>query len=141
MRSFGIGGYYLNNNELVPTITQAFSVRLHTRLQTRHITVKEMMAVLHALQLWAQEFEGALLIIHGDNTGVVNGLQNLSIRGPALKPLQEIAMILALHDIVIESRWLPSEENLLADILSRGQWAKLADNKKHLQEIFPNRPR
>lgn len=138
---FGMGGYYLNENELVPPTAQAFSIRLHTRLRNKHITVKEMMAVLHALQLWAHEFEGARLIIHGDNTGVVNGLQNLSIRGPALSPLREIAMILALRQITIESLWLSSEENLLADILSRGQWAKLADEYKHLQEIIPNAPR
>lgn len=99
-----------------------------------------MMAVLHAVQQWAAEFEGAQLIIHGDNTGVVNGLDNLLIRGPALDPLQEVVMILALRDIVVESYWLPSEENLLADILLRGQWVKLADNYKHLQKIFLNAP-
>lgn len=139
--SFGMGGYYLHCGESTPPATQAFSVRLHTRLRKRHITVKEMMAVLHALQLWAPKLERTRLIIHGDNTGVVNGLQNLSIRGPALDPLREIAMILALRDIVIESIWLPSEENRLADILSRGQWTKLANNEQHLQEIFPNIPR
>lgn len=138
---FGIGGYYLNNGESISKIAQAFSIQLHIRHRKRHITVKEMMAVLQALQQWASKFEGARLIIHGNNTGVVNGLENLSIRGPALDPLREAVMILALRDIVIESRWLASKENLLADILSRGQWAKLADEYKHLQEIFPNRPR
>lgn len=49
--SFGIGGYYLNEGKLVPSTTQVFSVRLHTRLQKKHITAKEMMAVLHAMQL------------------------------------------------------------------------------------------
>lgn len=49
-------------------------------------------------------------------------------------------MILAVQDIVIESFWLSSEKNLLADKLSRGQWTKLADNEKHLQKIFPNKP-
>ncbi|MCJ1470059.1 hypothetical protein MMC07_008704, partial [Pseudocyphellaria aurata] len=77
------------------------------------------MAVLHALQLWTQALKGAHLKIYGDNTGVVNGLQNHSIRGPALQPLREIAMILALHDITIELLWLALEENRLADILSR----------------------
>lgn len=100
-----------------------------------------MMVVLHALQLWTGKFKSAQVIVHRDNTGVVNSLQNLSIRGPALEPLRKIAMILALHDIVIESQWLPSEKNLLADILSRGQWTKLADNEKHLQAVFPNAPR
>lgn len=139
--SFGIGGYYLNESESVPSTQQAFSIRLHTRLRMRHITVKEMMAVLHALQKWGHVFEGTRLVIHGDNTGVVNGLENLSIRGPALDALREAIMILAVRDIVIESHWLPSKENSLADLLSRGQWVNLADKYKHLQEIFPNAPR
>lgn len=98
------------------------------------------MAVLHALQKWTREFEGTQLIIHGDNTGVVNGLKNLSIKGPALDPLRDAIMILALRDIVVESHWLLSEKNSLADILSRGQWQKLADNHNHLQEVFSNAP-
>lgn len=134
-------GYYLNNGKSVSMATQVFSVWIHTRHRKRYITVKEMMAILHALQQWAVKFKGARLIIHGNNTGVVNGLENLSIHGPALDPLQEIIMILALRDIVVESCWLPSKENLLVDILLRGQWAKLANSYKHLQEIFPNAPR
>lgn len=135
---FDIGGYFLEEGEFIPSTTQAFSVRLHTKLRKRHIMVNKMMAVLHALQQWTNKFKSARLIIHGDNTGVVNGLQNLSMQGSVLVLLQEIAMILALQQIVIESLWLPSEENLLADILSKSQWARLADKFNHLQEIFPN---
>lgn len=71
---------------------------------------------------------------------MVNSLKNISIRGPAIDALRDVAMIIALKDIVIESHWLSSEDNLLADILSHGQWRKLADNEKHLQEIFSNAP-
>lgn len=138
--SFRIRGYYLNEGKSIPSVTQAFSVRLHTRHRNRHITGKETMAVLHALQKWAQEFEGTQLIIHGDNTGVVNGLRNLSIRGPALDPLRKAVMILAVQNIVVESHWLSSEENLLADILLRSQWQKLANDYKHQQEVIPNAP-
>lgn len=48
--SFGMGGYYLNDNESIPSTSQAFSVRLSTHFWERHITVKEMMAVQHAIQ-------------------------------------------------------------------------------------------
>ena len=98
------------------------------------------MAVLHALHMWGHIFEGARLIIHGDNTRVVNGLENFSIKGPALDPLRRAIMILALRDIVIELRWLSSRDNSLADLLSRGQWAQLADTHKHLQKIIPSAP-
>lgn len=135
---FGIGGYYLKEDELIPSTLQAFSERLYTKHRGKHITVKETMAVLHALQKWTQEFKKARLIIHGDNTGVVNGLKSLAVCGPALDLLQNVIMILALQDIIVESYWLSSEDNSLADILSRGQWSKLANNHQHLQEIFPN---
>lgn len=99
-----------------------------------------MMAVLHALQMWSEQFEGTQLIIHGDNISVVNGLKNFSICGPVLDSLQDVIMILTLQNIVIKSHWLPSKENTLADILSWGQWAKLTNNHKYLQEVFPNYP-
>ena len=34
--------------------------------------MKETMTILHALQIWSEQFEGTWLIIHEDNTGVVN---------------------------------------------------------------------
>lgn len=92
-----------------------------------------MFAVLHALKTWLPFLAGCRLIIYGDNTGVVQGLKHSSIIGPAMDSLREIVMIFATHDIVIESNWIPSKENFLADILSRGQWDKLTDQFSHLQ--------
>ncbi len=37
-----------------------------------------------------------------------------------MSPLRKIAMMLALYDIVIESQWISTKDNWLADILSRG---------------------
>lgn len=90
--------------------------------------------------MWLEQFEGTWLIIHEDNTSVVNKLKNFSMREPALNSLWNAIMILALWDIVIKSHWLLFKENTLADILSQGQWAKLANNYKHLQKVFPNYP-
>lgn len=64
------------------------------------------MAVLHALRKWKIKFKGVKLIIHKDNTGVVNGLKNLLIKKLALKLLCNAVIILALQDIVIELHWL-----------------------------------
>ena len=36
-------------------------------------------------------------------------------------------MLMALHDITISPIWIPSKENALADMLSRGLWDKIAD--------------
>ena len=130
---YGIGGFILMDNQKIPPISQAYSQRFSTRLRNKHITVKEMFAVLHALSTWLPLLARSRLIIYGDNTGVVQGLKHSSIVGPAMDPLRKIAMILATHDIVIESNWIPSKENFLADILSRGQWHKLTNEYSHLQ--------
>lgn len=74
------------------------------------LTVKEMFAVLHALDTWLPHFAGCRLVIYGDNTGVVQGLKHSSIEGPAMSPLGDIVMIFAIHDIVIESNWIPSKD-------------------------------
>lgn len=62
-----------------------------------------MTPVLHALQTWRKKSEGKGLIIHKDNTGVVNSLENISIRRPTIDALREVTMIIALEDIIIES--------------------------------------
>ena len=124
-----------HSKESLVSSAEVFSIRTSSRDMKKQINVKEMMAVLHALRKWLPIFKGSKLVIYGDNQAVVNGLRNGSIRGPAMKPLRDIAMLLALHDIVIESHWISSRENTLADMLSRGQWNKIADNYPLLQDL------
>lgn len=50
-----------------------------------------------------------------------------------MDPLRDIVIIFAIHDIVIESNWIPSKIFFLADILSRGQKEKLTNEFAHLQ--------
>lgn len=45
-------------------------------------------------------------------------------------------MILALYNIIIESNWISTKDNWLADILSYGEWWKLADSQSHLKQVF-----
>ena len=47
-----------------------------------------------------------------DNSGVVDGINKRSIKGPAIEPLQTILLIAALFDIELAVFWIPSEENL-----------------------------
>ena len=91
-----------HSKESLVSPAEVFSIRTSSRDMKKHINVKEMMTILHALRKWLPIFKGSKLVIYGDNQAVVNGLRNGSIRGPAMKPLRDIAMLLALHDIVIE---------------------------------------
>ena len=65
-----------------------------------------MFAIFHVLSTWLSLLARSCLIIYGDNTGVVQGLKYFSIVGPAMDPYRKIAIILATHDIVIESNWI-----------------------------------
>lgn len=131
----GIGGFFLTESQSIPLVSQAFSKRFSTKDREKHITVKEMLAVLHALHTWLPHFAGCQLVVYGDNTGVVQGLKHSSIEGPAMDPLRDIVIIFAIHDIVIESNWIPSKNFFLADILSRGQKEKLTNEFAHLQVL------
>jgi len=95
----GMGGYYLHHLGLSPAANQAFSKRFNTRLSIKHIDVKEMAAVLHALTTWLPLFAGCNLTIYGDNAAVVAGINKTSMRGGAMLPLRRIALLAAAHDI------------------------------------------
>ena len=86
-----------------------------------------MYAVLHAFILWHKEWVHGSLTVISDSTAVVNGLTNKSIKGPALHPLRTILLMAAVFDIEIKTRWIPSEENVIADAASRHDFKKLAN--------------
>ncbi|KAF7378022.1 Integrase/recombinase xerD [Mycena sanguinolenta] len=69
--SKGIGGYFG---------TQWFSVRCPRRYRKQHIQVKEMLAVVHAVLCWGDDFCGTHVVFHIDNEAVYNSLVNFSIR-------------------------------------------------------------
>jgi hypothetical protein len=62
-----------------------------------------------------------------DNTVVVDAINNQSIRGETIKPLQDILLIAAIFDIKVSAFWIPSEENIVADAASHFDFEKLAD--------------
>jgi len=96
-----------------------------------------MFAVLHALTLWHKEWIHGSLTVVSDNTTVVNALNKRSVRGPSLRPLRTILLIAAVLNIEIKARWIPSEENAIADAASRHDFKKLANLgfKAQVQEL------
>ena len=107
------------DNQKIRFILQAYSQRFFTRLWNKYITIKKMFVVLHAFSTWLSLLAWSHFIIYRDNIGIVQGLKQSSIVGPVMNSFRKIAMIFAIHDIVIEFNWILSKENFLADILSR----------------------
>ena len=135
---YGIGAYILKEGQTPYTISceQVLSERFTTRLRPKHINVKEMTAILHALQKWLSLIKGSHLILRSDNFAVAKGVKKSSIRGNAMHALRAIAMLTALNDFEIESHWISTRHNSIADLLSRGKLQKLADKYPNLQEMI-----
>ena len=127
--SKGIGGWWGPN---------AFSSRMPRRHRSKHINWKEAYAILFALACWAEQLSGCSITFMCDNKTIVSALNNKSVHGEAINPLQLILLTAALYDIEIESLWLSSEENWIADALSRFNIKKLANFQ--LDKLF-NLPR
>ena len=115
--NFGMEGYYLLSDKLLGP-DQAYLQRFSSRLRPKHINVKKTWAVLFAFRRWLHVLAGKHILLYGDNFAVFQRLKHLSIRGPSMIPMRNIAMLMALHNITISPVWIPSKENALADMLS-----------------------
>ena len=129
----GMGGYILQH--LSEPVQEAFSIRLATRDRRKDIQFKEIKAVHQAIQLWLVRLRDSKLTLYCDNEACVYSLRKLSIRGPAMAPLRNVAMLLAQNDIYLDAVWIPTRANKLADDLSRLRYRKIAD--AHPQLRYP----
>ena len=83
--------------------------------------------MLTALRFWKTAIAGRKVVLHTDNTAVFHGLQKSSMRGKAMTPLREVKLLCAQLDVELILRWVPTKENLIADLLSRRDFGKLAN--------------
>ena len=108
----GMGGYILEHPDLLASAQEAFSVRMPTRHKCKDIQFKEIKAVHNAIQLWLDRLRGPKLILYCDNDACIHGLHKSSIRGPAMAPLRDIAMLLARNDIYLVPTWIPTAQTV-----------------------------
>ena len=92
-----------------------------------------MYAVLHALRTWTTEPRPCRIKLHCDYEAVVAALEEASIKGQAISPLQQVAMHIALHNIDLHCVWILTKEKSLADALSRWDTEKIANICQNLQ--------
>ena len=57
------------------------------------------------------------------------------MHGLAMPPIHDVVMLITLYDIELEVIWLKSKANHLADLLSRGKYAQIADEYPQLARI------
>jgi Reverse transcriptase (RNA-dependent DNA polymerase) len=131
----GLGGYILDHPSQPPFIEDVFTSRVPTRHAVKDdIQFREMLAVRFAVKCWLPRLAGTRLAIHCDNAAVVSGLKKSTIHGPAMSPLRQLAVLFAVHDIMVIPIWIPTEANELADLLSRFLFEKAA-------KLYPQLPK
>lgn len=87
----------------------------------RHINYLELMAVYLTLQRFEGELQGASVLLWEDNTTVMHVLTNRTSRSPQLMHLlRKVWRLLDTSGVDLTVKYIPSEENTLADALSRG---------------------
>ena len=121
----GIGGWWSS---------RAFSTRLPRRHRSKHINWKEAYAILFAIALWGRQWGGSRIVFMCDNSSISDAINKTSIRGEAISVLQLIFLGAAIYDFEIISCWLSSEDNWIADSLSRFTLDRLANAQ--LDKIF-----
>ena len=86
-----------------------------------------MRAVEEALLHWGKKWQGRKVIVHTDNRAVAYGIANHTIRGGSMVVLRSFLLLAAKHDIKVETEWISTTDNTLADALSRFNFEKVAD--------------
>ena len=89
-------------------------------LRHLHITHLELEAVFKTVQSFMRELEGKVVRLYCDNQAVVAMLSHFTSRNPELmRRMRKLWLLLDLHDIELQARYIRSEANEWADRLSR----------------------
>ena len=88
-----------------------------------------MRAVEQALLHWGKGWRGAKVIMHIDNWAVAYAITNQTIHGAMMSVLRRCLLLAAKYDpdLEIETQWIPTKDNSLADTLSRFDFDRIAN--------------
>lgn len=125
--------------DLVPA--QGFFGR---ELVHQHITVKELRAVLEALQSFRSNLHGKVIRIVTDNMTVKAIINSGVSRSPYLMPIyREILSLCLEQGVVLQAEYIPTALNVKADFLSRisprSDWSVSDELFEFLQQLFGQR--
>ena len=139
----GIGGFFYEGGspdwrENIPRTEQAnvFETDIPIQARDQGINSLELLAIFYAFKTWTARFTHCHIVVNTDNKTAFHGLQSLRLRGASNEPLRKCLRLAAAADITINPAWLTSEDNTLADALSRHDRATAADICAHWQNPF-----
>ena len=90
-----------------------------------NITLLELYPIYVALELWGDQLTNKCIQLNTDNMAVVHILNNFSSKDPTIMILVRLLVLTCIkNNILIRSRHLPGESNLIPDLISRQQVSK-----------------
>ena len=105
----------------------------HLALAENSINWRELYAVVTAIATWADRLSGKRVIIHCDNSSIVQIINKGSSRNANIMQLVRI-LFFYVCSVQCGVQGLSTEANEIADVISRGQWERfrvLAPNADH----------
>nr|XP_033955088.1 uncharacterized protein LOC117458605 [Pseudochaenichthys georgianus] len=121
--SIGIGGYYAGrwfSSTWPPEFTA-----LNSQTLSLSSALHELYPIIIAAVLWGHEWSRKAILIHTDNSTVVEILNKGRSRSLAIMQfLRRLTLISAQHQFILKAAHIPGHENGIADSLSRFQFQK-----------------
>ena len=91
-------------------------------LDTEHITVKELKAILMAVRLWGEQWRGGRVLIYTDNTAAMAIVNSGRAKAEqARDTLRGLALTCTHLEIDLRAEHIKGKSNIIADALSRGE--------------------
>ena len=90
----------------------------------------ELVAGFTFLNSFGASLRGMTLQCHTDSTSVLGWPTKMWAPEHVMPLLTEIHLILIRLDIRLDISWISSKDNVLADALSRGEWATFVSARK-----------
>lgn len=126
--SQGLGAFYISETGTSVSTDSAFSIPLPTSgpVAREHINTLEMRAVEQAILYWGHTWKGKRVVMYIDNQAVVHGLTNGTMRGAPMEVLRRCLLLATEYDLELETHWIATKDNALADALWRLNTQKIA---------------
>ena len=99
-----------------------------------------MRPVEQVLLYWGREWKGKMVVMHTNNRAVSYGLANRTIQEASMKVLRRCLLLAADYGLELESQWISTKDNALADALSHFDHNRVADLAPQLSYPACNLP-
>ncbi|XP_071781595.2 uncharacterized protein LOC139931867 [Centroberyx gerrardi] len=121
--SIGFGGYY--GGRWFASAWPSEFKSLDSESRSPSSALHELYPIVIAAILWGHEWSRKSILIHSDNTSVVEILNKGRSRSPAIMQfLRRLTLISAQHQFILRAAHIPGHHNSIADSLSRFSFQK-----------------